>query len=166
MVPDRYSYIDVGEKDQENPLPWDKIAPANYQPWDGYIDYEGTITKSTDRMSANKQLALIDENARWLKEQSDDNEYSLNYSTYKKEKEADEKRADYFKSISKYKTNLSFSSLPYEFKLFEKDSTLKQKRERWHKDLAKDVYVEEAINVLEDLQLSNIRRGKVAGIKG
>ncbi|NER14793.1 tail-specific protease [Leptobacterium flavescens] len=166
VVPDRYSYIDVGEKDQENPLPWDKISAANYDAWDGYIDYESTIEKSKKRMAINAQLKLIDENARWIKDQSDNKKYSLNYEAYKKENAKNEKRAEYFKAISDYKTNLSFNSLPYETRLFAKDSVLKQKRDRWHRDLAKDVYVEEAINVLEDLQISNIRRGKVAGIKG
>jgi len=40
VVPDRYSYIDLGERDQSNPLGWDKITPADYKAWDGYIDYE------------------------------------------------------------------------------------------------------------------------------
>jgi carboxyl-terminal processing protease len=37
-----------------------------------------------------------------------------------------------------------------------KDATLKEKRERWHEQLAKDIYVEEALNVLEDLQSKTI----------
>ena len=32
------------------------------------------------------------------------------------------------------------------------DVSLKEKRERWHESLSKDIYVEEAINVLDDLQ--------------
>jgi carboxyl-terminal processing protease len=34
-----------------------------------------------------------------------------------------------------------------------KDSILKEKRDRWHESLSKDIYVEEALNVLDDLQL-------------
>jgi carboxyl-terminal processing protease len=37
-----------------------------------------------------------------------------------------------------------------------KDATLKEKRERWHEQLAKDIYVEEALNVLEDLQSKKV----------
>ena len=42
IFPNRYSYIDIGEKDLENPLNWNKIDPAkynnsektfNYWPW-------------------------------------------------------------------------------------------------------------------------------------
>ncbi|WP_340077705.1 carboxy terminal-processing peptidase [Leptobacterium sp. I13] len=166
IVPDRYSYIDIGEKDQENPLPWDKIDPAYYEVWDGYIDYEETIKKSKERMANNPQIGLIDENAKWIKKQQDDKEYPLSYDAYKKQLEADDERAAYFKKIADYKTDLTFNSLPYEKELFLKDTVLKKKRMRWQENMSKDVYIEEALNVLEDLKLSNIKRGKVAGIKG
>ncbi len=32
------------------------------------------------------------------------------------------------------------------------DAALKEKRDVWHQALSKDVYVEEALNVLDDLQ--------------
>ena len=56
------------------------------------------------------------------------------------------------KIISKYKNALQFASLPYEVVETTKDSVLKEKRDRWHESLSKDVYVEEALNVLDDLQ--------------
>ena len=37
---------------------------------------------------------------------------------------------------------------------FEKDSVLGIKRKRWHKSLNKDVYIDEALNVLSDLRFS------------
>ncbi|UOB18715.1 carboxy terminal-processing peptidase [Abyssalbus ytuae] len=166
IVPDRYSFINIGEKDQENPLPWDKISPAEYKTWDGYIDYDETIQKSKDRMASSDQLKLIEQNALWIKEQQEDDEYPLNYQAFIKEQEMDEEISKKFKAITDYHNNLSFESLPYELKLMGKDSVLKEKRERWHEELSKDVYVEEAINVLEDLQLSNIKRQKLASIKG
>lgn len=163
-VPDRYSFIDIGERDQENPLPWDKITSVNYDVWDSYFDYDTTISKSKQRMSNNEQLKLIEQNAKWAKKQMDDNTYSLNYDKYKAKLELNEEQAKQFDAISDYKTNLSFSSLPYEQKLFEQDTVLKQKRERWHENLSKDVYVEEALNVLDDLN-NTYRINKVATIK-
>ena len=47
----------------------------------------------------------------------------------------------------------------------KKDTTLSEKRKRWHKNLSKDMYIEEAVHVLEDLKLNNIKAGKVADIK-
>jgi len=166
VVPDRYSYIDLGERDQENPLAWDKISPADYQPWNGYIDYEQTVSNSAARMAANPQIKLIEENAQWLKGQQDQTVVSLNYESYKKEEAKSRKKADYFKKLSDYDSHLSFKSLPYEEELFTKDSVLREKRNRWHKDLAKDVYIEEAINVLQDLKANTLKQGKLASVKG
>lgn len=154
VVPDRYSYIDIGEKDQDNPLPWDKIDAADYKEWENYFDYDATINKSKERMAANEQLKLIDANAQWVKKIRDRETYSLNYEEYKKEMQVNEEEAKRFSKLSEYKTNLTFNSLPYELKLMDKDTILKEKRNRWHLSLAKDVYVEEAINVLHDLKRS------------
>lgn len=162
VVPDRYSYIDIGEKDQNNPLPWDKISPVNYDVWDGYLDFENTIEKSTVRMANNEQLKLIDANAQWVKTIRDKNIFSLNYEKYKEELKQNELEAKRFEKISEYKNDLVFKSLPYETELMSKDSVLKEKRERWHQSLSKDVYVEEAINVLFDLKLANPIKTKLA----
>ena len=52
--------------------------------------------------------------------------------------------------------------MPYELKLMDKDSVLMEKRKRWHTALSKDVYVEEAINVLNDLRMTYAIKNKVA----
>lgn len=165
VVPDQFSYVDIGERDTENPLPWDKIKPANYDAWDGYIDFEETIKKSVSRMEKSNQLQLIDEYAKWLKKRRDDTKWSLSYEGYKKRVTAGEDDAKRFDAMDEYDTQLAYKSLPYEKALFEQDTILQEKRTRWHKNLAKDVYIEEALNVLQDLKINNIRKLKVAAVK-
>lgn len=162
VVPDRYSYVDIGEKDQENPLPWDKIDAANYKIWDGYVDFDEAISNSKKRMSENEQLKLIDENAKWIKQQSEETSYSLNYNQYADNAEKEKQMAKQFDALKNYKTDLTYTSLPYEQELFTSDTILKEKRERWHESLSKDIYMQEAINVLEDMKMNNIKRGKLA----
>ncbi|MUP47354.1 tail-specific protease [Gramella sp. BOM4] len=161
VVPDRYSFVDIGEKDQENPLPWDKIDAANYDIWEGYVGFEEAIEASKKRMSQNEQLKLIEENAKWVKSQSDNSSYPLNYAEYAKEAQMEKERLKEFDAIKDYQTDLTYSSLPYEEEMFTNDTILKEKRERWHKSLSKDVYMEEAINVLSDMKMNNI---KLAGV--
>jgi len=165
VVPDRYSFIEVGERDYENPLPYDKIAPANYEVWNGITDFDEVIKNSSKRMAASNQLRLIEKNAKWIKERSDNNTVSLNYKKYISEIEKNMESAKEFDVISEYQTNLSYTSLPYEVELKKADSSLLEKRNRWHKSLSQDVYVEEAIHVLEDLKVNTIRNNKVANIK-
>lgn len=165
VIPDRYSFIDIGEKDYDNPLPWDQIAAAKYKSWDGYLDFQETIENSRKRMKDNQQLNLIAENAKWVKEQRNNEVYSLNFKNYTSERERLEDEAKKYDAISKYTSNLTYNSLPYEMEMYKNDTILKEKRERWHTSLTSDVYVEEAINVLDDIQLNNIKKRKVATIK-
>lgn len=165
VVPDRYSFIDIGEKDQENPLPWDQIEPASYKVWEGYIDFEETLENSKRRMAQNQHIDLIRENAEWIRDQRDNTTFPLNFEDYSKEMDLNEEQAKKFDQISEYKSNLTYNSLPYEKELFTVDTTLAEKRERWHKSLTSDIYMEEAVNVLEDLKVNNIKKSGVANIK-
>ncbi len=165
VVPGKFSFIDVGEKDKENALPWDEIDAAKYTTWSNYFDFDAAIKNSKNRMNNNHQLNLIEENAKWVKSKIDEKSVSLNYDKYKAKVALNKKESERFDDINNYKTNLTFESPLYEKELFAKDTTdLKEKRERWHESLSQDVYVEEALNVLEDLKKSyNIK--KVATIK-
>ncbi len=165
VMPDRYSYIDIGERDYDNPLPYDKISPADYDVWDGYIDYQGTISRSKARMAKSQQLQLIEQNAQWIKKSREENIVQLNFDKYLGEIERRKKETEKFDAIGEYDNKLSYRSLPNEVTQMKQDTTLREKRKRWHKSLAKDIYVEEAVNVLQDLKLNNIRSGKVAKIK-
>lgn len=164
VVPDQYSYVDIGEKDQENPLPWDKIDPADYKVWEGDFDYDKAIANSRARMKNSEQIKLIQKNAKWIKDQSEDDVYSLSYTDYAENANKNKEVLKQYDTLKNYKTGLSFSSLPYEKELFKSDSTLQEKRERWHKDLSRDVYVEEAINVLDDISSSKFKMAN-SGIK-
>lgn len=151
-MPDRYSYVKMGERDIENAMPWDKIDPAPYKLWTRQGNFNQAIANSKKRLATSPHFQLIEENAKWINDRSKENVYSLKLDDFKKEQQHVEETAKKFKSITSYKNDLIFKSLPYEEAMISKDVTLKEKRERWHENLSKDIYVEEAINVLDDLQ--------------
>ena len=158
VVPDKYTYVDFGEKDQENPLEWDKIDPVSYQPWKTFFDYNKSIQASKDRMNSSEFISLIDENAKWIKSMRDRDIYTLNYRKFKEDLLLNEEKAKKYRKLSDYSSDLIFKSLPYEIDLIAKDSSLGEKRMRWHKNLSKDIYVNESLNVLNDLRLSYVER--------
>ena len=156
VFPDRFSYLDMGERDEESALPWDKIEPAKYNPMN--VNYENIIANSKRRIESNPNFKLIDENAKWIFERKDENVFSLNLNEFKKQMDIADTKIKKFKAISDYNNKLQFQSLPNEVALFEKDTLLKQKRERWHEDLQKDVYVDETLNIISEMKLAS--RGK------
>jgi carboxyl-terminal processing protease len=157
-MPDRYAYLKMGERDIENAMPWDKIEAATYSTWDKLDNYDTAIANSKMRIAANDKFKLVEENAKWIDQRDKENIYSLKMDKFKQEQAKIEENAKKFKAISNYKNNLLLSSLPYEQEAMKKDLSLKEKRERWHESLAKDIYVEEAVNILNDLQPTGTKK--------
>tara|TARA_B100000497_G_scaffold80549_1_gene89847 strand:- start:3676 stop:5853 length:2178 start_codon:yes stop_codon:yes gene_type:complete len=165
VMPDRYSYFDVGERDYDNPLPYDKITPATYKLWEGYIDYQATVDKSKLRIAQNNQLKLIEQNAMYIKARRDQMDVTLNLTAYSKQIDENKEAVKKFDSLDTYDNKLSYRSLADELVLMREDTTLVEKRKRWHKNLTKDVYVEEAISVLQDLKQASIKNGNTLKLK-
>ena len=153
-VPYRYKYLDFGEKDSDNPMQWDEIGKADYSTWQSNFDFNQAIEKSKVRMENNNYLKLVDENAKWIKSVRDNKIVNLNYDDFKEEIEKNSLETEKFKALDDYSMDYTFNSLPYEINLISSDSVLGMKRERWHKSLSKDIYIEEALNVLSDLRFS------------
>ena len=153
-LPSRYSYMKFGERDLDGALAWDKVQQANYQPTNSYNNFNDVVYNSKQRILNNQNFKQINEYAKWLKENQEENLYSLNYKTFKKESELKAKEGEKFKDIFKFNSNLTFNSPKYELGLFTKDTILKEKRNFWHKNLKKDIYLNEALNVLSELKMN------------
>lgn len=152
VMADKYSYVKMGERDVDNAMPWDKIDAAEYTLWNKQSNFNTAITNSKKRLAENNQFKLIDENAKWINERSEDNVYSLEIDKFQAEQKAIDETAKKYKTVLEYKNQLKFVSLPYENEAMKTDLALKEKRVRWHESLSKDIYVDEALNVLGDLQ--------------
>ena len=165
VMPDRYGFLKMGERDVDNAMPWDKIDPAPYNVWTNNAKFEQAILDSKKRIASNPQFKLIEENAKWINDRSKENLYSLKIDEFKKSQKAIEETNKKFKPIADYKYNLKFSSLPLEAEAMKNDASLREKRERWHESLSKDIYVEEALNVLDDLQATPVSKKNVVEVK-
>lgn len=153
VLPDRFLYIDTGERDNDNAMQWDKIAKARYTTFD--FNFAPIIEKSKQRVAANNEFKLLDESAQWVKEQQDDNSFPLQYEEYIARSKQLEEQSKKFNVLKKYQNSLTFKSLPSEEALIKNDTVQQNKRNRWFKSLNNDMYVNEAVNVLKDLKAIN-----------
>ncbi len=160
IFPNRYSYVDIGEKDLNNPLSWNKIDPARYDNSSKIFNYSQAIEKSKKRISENEYFSLIDQHAKLVKSNQDDKMISLDYKSYKEDQENFKSQSDKLKIIDEFIS-------PYVFDWNESNQNtdssynddMKEKRDRWIKTLEKDIYVNEAMNLLKDL--SSIEGGQI-----
>ena len=162
IMKNQYSYIDMGEKDQENPLTWDSIQPARFSKWNNQPNYEFALKQSSVRLKNNPNLSLIEEQALQIQQQQDDYIYTLNYEDYLLERDKNKKIAEKFDGLKKYRSNLFFEWIPDPGTPI--DNIVKEKKIRWIESLEKDLYIEEAVNILEDLNI-NLSTRPLAQIK-
>ena len=159
VLPNRYSYVDIGERDLENPLSWDQINSANYSPLNKQLYYDKSLENSKNRISKNEFFNIINEQAKWVKEQQDDNIVSLNYDSYKMDMDNNKKESEKFKKIEDFKSNYKFEWLR-DARIMgdEIPDEIIERRNRWIDDLKKDLYVDEAVNILSDLSSFYLNR--------
>ncbi|GGD20076.1 carboxy terminal-processing peptidase [Flavobacterium orientale] len=161
VLPDRYSHINIGERDLDNAMPWTKIDPAVYTTWNKQVNFDKAIDNSKSRLANNEHFQLIDRSAQWTKERRDASVYNLKLENFQKEQVELEEKSKEFKIISDYTNNLVFKPIKDDTALMNKDESFKEKRERWFENLSKDIYVEEALNILDDLQTKPVIKGDV-----
>ena len=108
---------------------------------------------------------MIDEQAKWVKSRQDDYDFTLNYANYLKRNEERDQKAEKFEKLKDFESILSFKPLPEDLPLIQKDEVSKEKRVRWEESLGKDIYVDEAINVLSDLTKFKMNKRSIAQLK-
>lgn len=165
VFPGRYSYIETGEQAQDNPLSWDQISPADYQTWNASGNFDFAVEQSKKRIASNSYMMLIDEQAQWIKSQQDDDSYSLNYDNYSKERKQRIEETAKYDQLDDFKSSFTLQAPKADVSALESDADLKERRARWEEGLEKDIYLFEAVNVLEDLILPANKTHKLAQIK-
>lgn len=155
VMPDRYKYVDIGEREYDNPMPYDKIPAAKYAEWKLPIPLDELKARSKKRIDENPRNKIVNDYAKWIKELREDKDVPLNFASYKDRIEARKEKNKEFDTINKFENRFEFQSLAYEIEKMETDTTLAELRKRWHKSLKRDIYLEESVFVIEDLNELN-----------
>ena len=153
ILPDALNYIKVGERENSSAMEWTKVEPAKFgQEVFVVKNLEEIKAKSKARTTANPTFVAIDNNAKNVKIQSDRKDFPLEINAYKKDldtrKAASKKFTDLFVEIP----GLEVNSMQVDLNQISKDSASIVRNNNFLKSLRKDVYIDEAINVIKDLQ--------------
>ena len=152
-LPDRYSYMDVGEREYDYALEWTSIDPLTFhQSVRIEDDKDELIERSRSRLMKNMSFSLIDDQAKYFKKKSDESSYPLNITAYQKvikiRKDGDDRFANIMKSDIE---NLYISNMAEDFTTINLDENTAARNEEWLKALKKDIYLEESMNIIKDM---------------
>ena len=149
IIPDSYMYIFNGERDEKNPIKWDKIGPTNYTKWNKYGDkFDYVKDQINKKLNQNKLINNIYNRAEWIRNQQSQKNIPLNISKYKQYQKNQKQKASQFENISKYQNELSFNLLKAEKTFIIANKELFEARTKWHESLSKDIFIDQAVNAL------------------
>jgi len=153
IYPDNYRYIDTGEKEHDHPLPFTEITPADYGQNVYDLSKRGKLREmSAVRINNNPTLQKVEENAKWLKKQRDDTEYALNLEEYQAEEAALDKRNEAYKDLMEKEVVMGIRNPKADAEALKNaDESKIARNDEWVKNIKKDAYLEETLNVMLDM---------------
>jgi carboxyl-terminal processing protease len=151
-LPDPYYLLDQGEKEQDYPMAWDEIAPASYQPLAPSYSIESLKAKSEARLKNNEGFSTLEEAAKRLKKQKDSTIVSLNFDTYYAEQKRAKAESKKMEEFDKEIPGLDVASIKTDLLAIEGDTTKTAKVKDWFKNIKKDIYLHETVDIINDME--------------
>ena len=159
-LPDALDYLDdddLGERRNKSALPYDEIPPAAYTPTNSVGNLSLLAQLSKNRVQASPAFQLIEETAETRKKKMDDKSVSLNEKQYRKDQEELNAISKKLDEIQKKATNLDMSNLAADKERINVDSSSITKNKEWLKNISKDIYIGETVNIVNDLVKSTMK---------
>jgi carboxyl-terminal processing protease len=153
VLPDRYNYVDVGEKDYDHAMAYSRIEPLDAKQNVYTLPNLDKIKKrSNQRISRDTAFQLVDASGLLLKRLKDESTVPLTfegYDNYKAERDILNEKFDKMKGFS---TGLSAEFLESDESYILEDEARTERYEKFVENLKDDIYVAEAFAIIQDMK--------------
>jgi carboxyl-terminal processing protease len=151
IIPDPYSQIKTGEREEDYCMPWTQIKSATYQIWPNSKNFKNVAQIESAQINANNDFKILKDQAALIKKQHDESLVTLDYAKYSKEEDGLKTKNKAFEELLKKDNGLRIIALPEDLEKLKNDSSAVNRTNSWIKDLKKDLYIKEAVTVINKL---------------
>ena len=148
---DFYTYSEIGERYDDYALAWDKIPAVPYTPLNT-VSISSLQKGLEARLQNNKNYQLMQESALWKENLDKEESISLNQSKFNEVMKTRKAQIEKFKALDKYNNGLKFTLNTDEVEREKKDEAFQKKTQNWTKNLQRDLYLLEAMNVISEMK--------------
>ncbi len=152
ILPDPYYLLEQGEKEQDYPMAWDEIEPADYKPLNPAYSVDKLKANSATRLKNNPGFTILENAAKRLKKQKDSTIVSLNFDIYIAEQKRFKSESKKMDALDKEIPTMEISSLKADAIAIATDTAKTTKTKDWFKTLKKDIYLSETIAIMNDMK--------------
>lgn len=151
MLPDPYVSANSGERHDKAALRWDVIPPSDFKPSNSVGNIPELAGLSHARIAMDPTFRLIMQTGQRVQAEQQKNAYSLNETEYRKELEENNAITKKLEELQKKATPYEITNLKEDMSRVNADSASVAKNNDWIKNLKKDVYIAETVNIVNDM---------------
>lgn len=152
ILPDNFTYIPTGEQDNEHAMEWTEIPAVDYDQNVYKIKNLNKLKDMSEKRVANNEVFIkVNENAKRLKAQRDDTNSTLDIKDYRKEEAMLEVEAKKYEDMFEPIEELEVNNLAVDMEEINMDDSKKARNDDWLESIQKDVYIQEALNIMNDM---------------
>ena len=148
---DFFTNSEIGERYSDYALPWDKIAATNFQKMN-IFNVAALEKTSQERIKNNANYQLLQKSTDWKDKLDKEKSITLNETKFMALMDKRKEELKQFKPLEKYDNKLKFLINPDEVLREKKDSVFLKKTQAWTKNLSRDFYLDEAVNIVSEMK--------------
>lgn len=149
VIPDLFDSYEGREKDYDHPLVYDEINGLEIK--DYGVNRKKVVKKATKRIEKNEVFNLVQDNLDYIKSKENVQYVPLQWEAYQQYMKDNDAQSEKFEALDTLKTGLKISNLSVDLPAITSDTVKQTTNEKWLNALQRDFYLEEAIQVLNDL---------------
>ncbi|WP_185872344.1 carboxy terminal-processing peptidase [Blattabacterium cuenoti] len=152
VMPSNLSNISLKlmEKNQKNSMKWDSIDPILYSYWNKKKNLEKIKIKSIQRLNKKNNLMNIYKKIQLLENKFlEIKKFSLNWKKFYYENKKIKEKNKKFQKLKNYFHIYGLRYFPPYYQIII-NKEKKEEEEEWQKNLIKDFYISECVNILHD----------------
>jgi carboxyl-terminal processing protease len=152
VLPDRTDFLEIGEEHLDFSLKWDVIPPANYEKWKPIPPVsKNLVERSKNRVQNHPGFQQLEKYIENLKQMREETRQSLKLSDMMKRQEDIKQEREKLEKSEKVLANIMVvPSAELEKKDAKLDKINEEKQTEWFKELNKDLFLGESVEILND----------------
>ena len=152
ILPDTWMYLETGEKEEEHHMAWTQIDPVPYTQQVYKLNKLNKIKElSLKRVNGNDVFQKANARAQLIKKQQDETLVSLNIEAHRKKMAQWKAEEDEFEKLFEPEVLNNVQNLSVDMAGIEADESKKARNDEWLKEIKKDLYLLETLNIMHDM---------------
>ncbi len=150
VLPDNFEHLKFREKDDPDALPWDEISRAAFAEWKAGYDVKALRALSSQRTDTTEAFKKIKENSLWLSQQNE-KPMPLNLDKFRAHQKLVRSTVQQLSALMKLSNEMDINYLAKDQNKYPNDKDKQERYNNWLKNLRKDIYVDQAAKVVNDM---------------